>query len=144
MENNNLTAVNEIYRNAKTALLAIESVLPTVDNADLYKEITSQKQGYEEILADITLYMKDNNFTPVEVNAFKKMGMNMGIKMNTAFNNSTSHVAEIMIKGTVAGISELVRILNDANNKFDEKIISLADKLKRHEENCEESLKKFL
>ena len=144
MENNNLTAVNEIYRNAKTALLAIESVLPTVDNADLYKEITSQKQGYEEILADITLYMKDNNFTPVEVNAFKKMDMNMGIKMNTAFNNSTSHVAEIMIKGTVAGISELVRILNDANNKFDEKIISLADKLKRHEENCEESLKKFL
>ena len=64
--------------------------------------------------------------------------------MNTAFDGTTSHVAEIMIKGTVMGITELTKILNESACVTDEKLKEYAKKLIALEEEYVENLKKFL
>ena len=70
--------------------------------------------------------------------------MKTGIKMNTVMDDSVTHIAEIMIKGTVMGITELCTLINDANSQIREEILTFAKKLKVLEENYEERLKKFL
>ena len=142
-ENNDLILINEVYRNAKTAILSIDAVMPSVDCIDFFNELKNEREGYNAVLDEINDFMKDNNYTPNDVSPIKKTGMNIGIKMNTAFDNSTTHLAELMIKGTVMGIAELTRLINGDKTE-NEKIINLATKLVDLEENYETRLKKFL
>ena len=142
-ENTNLILINEVYRNAKTAILSIDAVMPSVDCIDFFNELKNEREGYNAVLDEINDFMKDNGYTPNDVSPIKKTGMNIGIKMNTAYDNSTTHLAELMIKGTVMGIAELTRLINGGKTE-NEKIINLATKLVDLEENYETRLKKFL
>lgn len=141
--NTNLKALNEIFRNANAGLNSISYVLDEITDKEFRDEILKEYSGYESVLKEITEYMKEKECKIEDVNVFKKAMMKMGIKMNTMFDNSTTHVAELMIKGTVAGICEIKRILN-ANNVSDEKTVELCQKLYSLEEEYENSLKKFL
>ena len=140
---NNLKAVNEVYRNVKTALLSIDAVLHQIDSDDLRSEILLEAKGYEDFLSDLTDFMRSNEFEPIEVSPIKKTGMNIGIKMNTAINNGKSHVAEMMIKGSVTGYCELIRLIN-GNLICNENVLTFAKKLVALEEGYVEDLKKFL
>ena len=139
----NLDTINEIYKNASVALLSISNVLPETENVDLKKELQEEYDGYEKLLGEITAYMAEKGYEAKELGGVKKMFMSSGIKMNTALNNTEGHIAQIMIKGTVMGITELCRLLNNSECS-DPKIIELGERLKQIEENYEERLKRFL
>ena len=140
----NLDVANEIYRNASVALLAISNVLEDVCDAGLKKEITRQYEGYEKFIGEISAYMLEKGYEKKEVGVFKKFSMSSGIKMNTFMDDSKSHIAQIMIKGTVMGITELCTLLNDKQIIKDTALIEFAQKLKTLEEDYEQALKKFL
>ena len=78
------------------------------------------------------------------ISPMKKAMMWSEIKMNTAFDSTHSHIAEIMIKGTVMGITELTKIINETKCLSDEKALDFAKRLLSMEENFEERLKKHL
>ncbi len=141
---NNLDFINEVYKNAHVALQAISNVLDSVEDASFKKELLYEYKGYENLISEITSYMAEKGYETKELGTMKKVMMKTGIKMNTAFNDSVSHIAEIMIKGTVMGITELCSLLNDVTEKIDEEVITFAKKLKTLEEQYEERLKKFL
>lgn len=136
--------INEIYRNASVALLSISNVMPEIEDGNLKKEIADQYDGYEKLIGEITSYMTEKGYEIKDVGAVKKMMMNTGIKMNTFLDDSKTHVAEIMIKGTVMGVTELCKILNEEEKIQDKKIVDFAKRLKALEELYEERLKKFL
>lgn len=140
----NLDAINEVYRNASVALLSISDVLPSITDVEVKKEILEEYDGYEKILGEISRYMAEKGYEAKEVGTMKKFMMKSGIMMNTMVDNSESHIAQIMIKGTVMGITELCELLNNAENITDEKIIEYAKRLKELEESYEQRLKKFL
>ena len=139
----NLDTINEIYKNASVALLSISNVLPETENLELKKELQEEYDGYEKLLGEITAYMAEKGYEAKELGAMKKMFMSSGIKMNTAIDSTEGHIAQIMIKGTVMGITELCRLLNNTKCN-DPKIIELGERLKQLEENYEERLKRFL
>ena len=139
----NLDTINEIYKNATVALLSISNVLPETESADLKKELQEEYNGYDKLLSEITSYMKEKCYDIKELGSVKKMFMSSGIKMNTALDNTEGHIAQIMVKGTVMGITELCRLLNNTKCN-DPKIIELGERLKQLEENYEERLKRFL
>ena len=139
----NLDTINEIYKNASVALLSISNVLPETENSELKKELSFQYDGYKNLNNEITNYMKEKGYEIKELGGMKKMFMSSGIKMNTALDNTEGHIAQIMVKGTVMGITELCRLLNNTECT-DKKAIELGERLKQLEENYEERLKKFL
>ena len=141
---NNLDFINEVYKNAHVALQAISNVLDSVEDASFKKELLYEYKGYENLISEISAYMAEKGYETKELGTMKKVMMKTGIKMNTAFNDSVSHIAEIMIKGTVMGITELCTLINDANSEIREEILEFAKKLKALQENYEERLKKFL
>lgn len=136
--------MNEVYRNASVALLSISNVMPEIEDFNLKKEIADQYDGYEKLIGEMTSYMAEKGYEIKDVGTMKKMSMNAGIKMNTLFDDTKTHIAEIMIKGTVMGVTELCKILNEEEKIIDKNIVDFAKRLKALEELYEERLKKFL
>lgn len=144
MKNCNTDFIGEVYRNASVALQSISDVLSKIENADLKSEIETQYKGYEKIINEITSYMRDKGYEIKDVSGMKKIMMWSAINMNTAFDSSKSHIAELMIKGTVMGITELTKIINESTCLTDEKALDFAKRLLTLEEEYEQRLKKFL
>ncbi|MBR2376615.1 MAG: hypothetical protein IKA85_02425 [Clostridia bacterium] len=144
LNDSNLDAINEVYKNASVALLSISNVVPEITDVELKKEILDEYDGYEKLLGEVTKYMAEKGYEAKEVGMMKKFMMKSGIKMNTAMDDSESNIAQIMIKGTVMGITELCELINNSETVTDKKIIEYAERLKSLEETYEERLKKFL
>ena len=144
MENCNLDFIGEVYRNASIALKSISDVMPEIENEELRYEIHDQYEGYEKFISELTSYMKEKGYEIKDIGAMKKAMMWSAIKMNTAFDSTHSHIAEIMIKGTVMGITELTKIINETKCLSDEKALDFAKRLLSMEENSEERLKQHL
>ena len=97
----------EIYRNAELALQSINDIMPQVDDHETREELSRQHEEYEKFSSRACAIAKDLGIDLKEPNPFKKMMMWGSIKMNTLTDNSRSHIAEMMIQGTVMGISAL-------------------------------------
>ena len=139
----NIKAINDVYKNAHIALQSISDLLPAVDGDGIRNELKDQYDGYEKAIGEISTFMAEQGLEPKDINPFKKAMMWSGIKMNTMFDNSRTHVAEIMIKGTVMGITELTAMKNESEN-LDDEVLKFLDDLLALEEEYEQRLKKFL
>ena len=64
--------------------------------------------------------------------------------MNTLTDNSRAHIAEMMIQGTVMGITSLKTSLSELPKDDDEEITALLKDLIALEEEFEKKLKTFL
>ena len=144
MKNCNLDFIGEVYRNASIALQSISDVMPEIENEDLRAEIQSEYEGYEKFISELTGYMKEKGYEIKDIGNMKKVMMWSAIKMNTAFDSTHSHIAEIMITGTVMGITELTKIINETKCLTDEKAMDYAKRLLELEEEYEKRLKKHL
>lgn len=142
-ENVNYKAINDVYKNAHIALQSLSDLIPDVDDKGMKAELKEQYEGYENIIGEISSYMKENNIEPKDINVFKKAMMWSSIKMKTIVNNSRNQVAEMMINGTVMGINELTAMKNEKKN-FNEDVSNFIEKLLALEEEYLERLKKFL
>lgn len=133
----------EIYRNCQLALESISDVLPETADEELKAEIARQHEEYEKISGKAAVLAKDKGLELKEPNPLKKAMMWGSIKMNTLTDNSRAHVADMMIQGTVMGITSLKTSLGELIQNDDE-IASLAKELISAEEQFEQRLKTFL
>ena len=133
----------EIYRNCQLALQSISDVLPETEDEELRKEIEVQHEGYEKICGKASVIAKNKNIELKEPNPMKKMMMWGSIKMNTLTDGSRQHIADMMIQGTVMGITSLKTTAGKAECS-DEEICSLLQELIALEEKYEKKLKTYL
>ena len=143
MNEYNVKAITDVYKNAHIALQSISDLLPAVEEEDIKNELKDEYEGYEKLIGEISSFMAQNYVEPKDVNPFKKAMLWSSIKMKTMFNNSRNQVAEMMINGTVMGINELTAMKNEGVN-LDEGVKSYLNKLLELEENYEQRLKKYL
>lgn len=134
----------EVYRNCQLALESISDVLPEVEDAALKEEILRQHEEYEKISSKAAVLAKDKALEVKEPNPMKKAMMWTSVKMNTLADNSRSHIADMMIQGTVMGLTSLKTSYGERPVNDDEEISALANELIALEENFEERLKTYL
>ena len=79
-----------------------------------------------------------------ETGPFQKAMMWSSIKMNTMFDGSRNHIAEMMVRGTVMGITALRTTKTELPIEADAEIEKLMDELLNLEEEYEKKLKEFL
>lgn len=146
MENRNTDkeALVSLYKNAHIALQSISDIIKEVSDENMKRELSDQYDGYEKYIGKLSSYMKETSTEVRDINPFKKAMLFASVKMNTAMDDSVSHVAELMIKGTVMGITELHELLNGSGNEISEKVRNFAKELTELEESYEQRLKKFL
>ena len=66
------------------------------------------------------------------------------IKMSTLTDNSRSHIADMMLQGTVMGISALRTSAGDTMPEGNDEIFALLDEMIKAEEEYEKTWKSFL
>ena len=137
-------ALAEIYRNAQLALQSISNVLPQVEDWEVKAELEAQHEEYEKFSAKAAILAKDRGIELKEPSAFKKMMMWGSIKMSTLTDNSRAHIADMMIQGTVMGVTSLRTTAGELNPDDDGEIIALMNEMIAREERFEKRWKEFL
>ena len=79
-----------------------------------------------------------------EPGSVKKAMMKGSIKMNTLTDNSRSHIADMMIRGTVTGLTSLKTSYGERPGNDDKEISAIMRDLIALEESFEAKLKEFL
>ena len=136
--------LSEIYRNCHLALESISDILPAVEDEELKAEILREHEEYERISGKAACLARDKGLEVKEPGPVKKAMMWGSIKMSTMMDNSRPHIAEMMIQGTVMGITSLKTSLGDLPVDGDEEITALLKELIELEEVFEKRLKEFL
>lgn len=142
-DNNNRKAVLDVYKNAHIAMQSISDLLPEIKDGELKNELLDEYDGYKAVIDDISLYLNKKGITPEDIGVFQKTMMKGAIKFKTMIDASRNHIAEMMIKGTVTGITELCAMRNESKN-LDDEVVDFIARLLHLEEEYERRLRKFL
>ncbi len=134
----------EIYRNAQLGVVSITDILPEVDNERIKEELLREHEEYERICSEAATLATKFGLELKEPNPMKKAMMWSAIKMGTASDNSAQNVAQMMIKGTVTGLTSLKTSLTDGEKIMDPEVKKLLTDLIAIEEDFEKKLKAFL
>ena len=126
--------LNKIYRNAHIALQSISNVMPEVEDCPLKKELLNQYDGYDKLIGEISTEMARVGAEPKDIGVMKKTFMWSSIKMKTLTDNSQNHIADMMLQGTIMGITELLTIKSENDGQMQEQTATLVDKLLQLEE----------
>lgn len=135
----------EIHRNCELALQSISNILPETEDNELREELMRQHEEYEKIGGRAAIIAKDKGIELKNPSCMKKAMMWSSIKMNTLVDDSRSHIAEMMVQGTVMGITALKSSLGEmSEDESDEDIKALAEELLQIEENFEKTWKNMI
>lgn len=134
----------EIYRNAQLAQVSITDLLPEVEDEDIKEELLREHEEYERICSEAASLATRYELNLKEPSPIKKAMMWSAIKMNAANDNSKQNVAQMMIKGTVNGITSLKTSLTDGEAIMNADVKNLLKELIEVEEGFERKLKKYL
>ncbi|MDE6274128.1 MAG: hypothetical protein K2L87_03665 [Clostridiales bacterium] len=135
----------EIHRNCELALQSISNILPETEDQALREELMREHEEYEKIGGRAAILAKDKNIELKNPSGIKKAMMWSSIKMSTMVDDSRSHIAEMMIQGTVMGITALRSTLGEmSDGDADEEIKALAEDLLKAEEKFEKIWKDMI
>ncbi len=145
MEENNvdIAVLNSVYRNARTGAQAIDDLLPKARDTSFISDLETQRQEYDSIGTEAATRITGLGAAPESVGEMKKMGMKMGVAMNTMTNDETEHLAELMIKGSNMGIVQMTKVIN-GHREASPETLGLAQKLINCEHDNITRLKAYL
>lgn len=137
--------LEEIYKNVRMGSDSIINLTSRVSNDELRAEMMSQLDKYEDFAHRAAKRLCDLGEKPKEENPVARAGAKIGMAMNTVTDSTTSHLAEMLIQGSVMGITDLMKQISAAEEcGIDGDALSLAREVVRFEEQSEERYKKFL
>lgn len=137
------TVFKNAYQNVQMALLSLDDVIK-IANGALKEELLNEREGYEKLITDLTVLAHETDVKLPDVGAIKKTMLSASISMKTMVDDSDSKIAEMTLKGTVTGVTELIKDISEFGHLLDERTLKLLETLKEFEEQCEKNLKKYL
>ena len=105
-----------IYKDMKMGADSIINLLPKVDDEKIKTRMTEQLDGYEKFAKQAREVLDAEGVEAQEEGVMAKMGAKMGMSMKTMVDSTSSHIAELLMEGSVMGISELTRALRNFEN----------------------------
>mgnify|MGYP006955450029 CR=1 FL=1 len=101
--------LKSIVENARMGISACEQLLKKSDDFEISKELMLEKQHYSELARDAEQQLFDMNLKPEPEGLMQRMGMWMGMQMDTMTDDSASHIADIAIQGLTMGVIGMTR-----------------------------------
>lgn len=139
----NAEFLNKVYANAQMASESIAMVAQKVQDKNLLSDLNTQHQQYTAITSKATTELSNENQLPKEKNALAQTAAWGGIQMNTLFDKTPDHIAEIMIQGSVMGIIDMTRTIKQYAD-VPQNIKALGYELVTVEENNVQRMKNYL
>lgn len=143
VKNQEITIYREVQRNTEMAIKAIDAISDKVYDDQLASQISRQSLKYSQLHNQAMKQLVAAKAEPYHGSYVSDMMLRMGVGYNTLLNTSTSHIAEMMIKGSNNGILEMEKVLRH-NQNVSEAPRSLAEELIHFEEKNVQRLKDYL
>ena len=145
MAENKRTAefLNKVYQNAQMASDSITTVSQKVQDKNLLSDLQTQHQQYTAISSKATTELANTNELPTDSNIMQQAMTWGGIQLNTAFDKTPDHIAEMMIQGSTMGIIDMSRTIKQYND-IPQNIKALGYELITIEENNVQRMKNYL
>ena len=127
----------------------LKRILPIVDKIESLRDdmmalmLARESFKYGELHDRARTVLLSKNQTPDPVNKVKQLMLTASIQGNTLLNSTTSHMAEMLIRGSSMGMTSLWKAMN-RNEKADGQALELAGELLDFEENNIRELKRYL
>ncbi|MCI9450319.1 MAG: hypothetical protein HFE30_08750 [Clostridiales bacterium] len=101
----------EVYRNLRMGSENLCTVTSKVKDRFMLKEITGQLKDYANYSEKCAAMMNEMAIAPEEPSGMSKLMAKSGIKMNTLFDGSPEHIADMIVRGTSMGADTLERTM---------------------------------
>lgn len=135
--------LNALYQNAEIGTGAIRKIFPKVQDTRLKNELRMQLSNYRDSTNTIAHQMKARNEKPQPASKLTKMMTSAGIAVNCAKDNSTEHIAEMLIQGTNMGVIKINKAINRSSS-VNPKVIQEAKTMLSAEQRYIDNLKGYL
>ena len=135
----------ELYKNLSMGCDAYLDMLPRIQDNRIKTDVTAAMCYYEKTIGRLKQYLLDHGNQPTERGMMAKMATKAGIAMNTAMDNSNSHIAEMLIEGATMSVTTAEKLSNHADGKPDcAELVGYCRDWAKFEQNHIEALKKYL
>lgn len=141
--NIDLDLLEKTYQNASIGITAIEEVLNKTSNQDLVRDLSNQLKDYHEIANKAREQLVMNGAEVKEKPVYDRAMMKGNIKMNIWMDPTDSRIAEMVLKGSTMGVTQMTKLLHD-KTAADGTSIQIAKEFIRKEENNIETMKAYL
>lgn len=138
-----LAVLNEVSKTAQMGMSTISFLTNRISNYAMKKELVAMYSQYSNILHQVNQHFEKYGEVPDDTPYRTKMMSYYGIKANLAKDKSNSHIAEMMIEGTMMGIIKCQKILN-CNLDVDKSTIELIKKFNEFQRENINKLNAFL
>ena len=141
---NELNILDEINKGATMGIDAIKEIKPKVQDRNFLNVLDTEENKYHNISSKVNnIYKNYSDKEPHTPNTMEKTMTAWGIEMKTMTDDTTSKLAELLVKGTNMGIIEGRRLLNHNPNSSSE-VHSLLEEFVTMQEDSVQTLKKYL
>lgn len=106
--------------------------------------LENQLKEYESFLKDSKSLLEKNKVEPKSKGLMANLTSNMALNMEVMNDNSDSKIADILIRGFTLGKLDIEKRMQSLQKESDKKIVSLAEKLIKFNDESIEQLKQYL
>lgn len=134
--------LREVSKNAATAVDAMNSLLPILEEGEIKSSIQKHKNDASQLQKQASRALNQNGFPRQKKSVISQLNK-WNIKMQASLNRRPTHIASMMIQGMDMGIISLQKIRNHTPHAgYQNK--ALADNLLQFEQNTIEHYKQYL
>ena len=130
-----------VFHTADMGRSTIDTLLERSDDSEFSTVLREQEKYFDKAANEVRRHLDEEGIEPKTTPVADAMSA-MGVRMNTWMDNSSSHMAQMMIEGHTMGIVELTRRLNRADHGGTGE--KMARDMLQFEEKSIEELKRFL
>ena len=143
MKKDDAEILREVQKNTEMAMKAIDTISDKVYDDDLAVQLSKQALRYSQIHNKALDKILEGKAEPYRTNNISQMMLVGGIHSNTLLDTSTSHIAELVIKGSNKGITDMCKALNH-HERAEGFSLEIAKEFMDFETENIERLKKYL
>jgi len=121
---NNVTVelLSEMHRNVTMGSESLTMVVPKITGSGMMASVTDQMEHYGEFTTKTEELLGRLNVEPRGSSLMKRTMTKMGIAMNTAIDSSDQHIAAMIGKGNMTGLTELTGKLHKLTDADEEAV----------------------
>ena len=132
-----------IVENGRMGEDALDQLLTRTEDINLRRELMQEKEDYASAARDAETMLYEQGVRPEPKGPMARMGLWMGMQINTATDQSASHIADITIQGATMGIVTLTKARNSFT-EADAQAQGIASNLITKQQEAIDRLKSFL
>lgn len=138
-----ISLLNAIIKNTEMGTSSLNQIIDSADNEAFKSSLQIQKKGFSQLDQEARQALSMRGAEPEGQGMLAKIGTTVSIAGKTLSDNSTRHLADMLIQGNNMGTTDCVKALRD-NPRASSEIQGLAKRLQEFEERNTQELQQFL